>query len=165
MIDTLGRVLTQMQDVLADATVALSDGGSTVGGGVRFERDVQARVDEWAQVVLASQRVINAASAVQAVALAGVGALDEVQSPDGSWVGVEQAPGFVGEFAAVTVAPMLGLTSRGAEDRVQAAAALVSRLPGTLAAMAPVSWTPGGPRSSQPRRPRPPRRGARGWRR
>jgi hypothetical protein len=135
MIDTLGRVLTQMQDVLADATVALSDGGSTVGGGARFERDVQARVDEWAQVVLASQRVINAASAVQAVALAGVGALDEVQSPDGSWVGVEQAPGFVGEFAAVTVAPMLGLTSRGAEDRVQAAAALVSRLPGTLAAM------------------------------
>ena len=44
--------------------------------------------------------------------------------------------GHVSEFASVTVAPMLGLTTRGAEDRVQTAAALVSRLPGTLAAMA-----------------------------
>ena len=92
----LGRVLTQVQAVLADATVALSDGGSAVGGGRAVRGDVQARVDGWAQVVLASQRVINAASAVQAVALAGVGALDEVRSPDGSWVGVEQPPGFVG---------------------------------------------------------------------
>ena len=40
------------------------------------------------------------------------------------------------EFASVTVAPMLGLTARGAEDRVQTAAALASRLPGTLSAMA-----------------------------
>jgi hypothetical protein len=79
--------------------------------------------------------VLNATSAVQAVALAGVGALDEVQGPDGAWVGVNRGAGFVGEFTAVTVAPMLGLTSAGAEDRVQTAAALVSRLPGTLAAM------------------------------
>jgi hypothetical protein len=35
----------------------------------------------------------------------------------------------------VSVAPMLGLTSRGAEERVRTAAGLVSRLPGVLAAM------------------------------
>ena len=48
---------------------------------------------------------------------------------------VDRGAGFVGEFAAVSVAPMLGLTSRGAEERVRTAAGLVSRLPGVLAAM------------------------------
>ena len=90
---------------------------------------------ELAGVVLAAQRVVNAASAVQAVGLAGIAARDEVQAGDGSWVSVDRGAGFVGEFAAVTVAPMLGLTAAGAEERVRTAAALVSRLPGVLAAM------------------------------
>ena len=129
MIEMLGRVLAQVQEVLADATSDLPVGDAQLVG------DAQVRVDEWAQVVLACQRVLNATSAVQAVALAAVGAVDEVQGPDASWVAVDRGPGFVGEFAAVTVAPMLGLTSRGAQDRLQTAAGLVSRLPGTLAAM------------------------------
>ena len=129
MIDTLGRVLTQVQTVLADAIGPLS------AAGPQHVDDAQVTADQWAQMVLACQRVLNVTSAVQAVALAGVGALDEVQGTDGSWIGVNRGAGFVGEFAAVTVAPMLGLTSAGAEDRVQTAAALVSRLPGTLAAM------------------------------
>ena len=86
-------------------------------------------------MVLAAQRVVNAASAVQAVGLAGIAARDEVRAGDGSWVAVDRGAGFVGEFAAVSVAPMLGLTSRGAEERVRTAAGLVSRLPGVLAAM------------------------------
>ena len=89
-----------------------------------------------AELVLASQRLVNAASAVQVVALAGIAARDEVQGPDGAWAGVDRGVGHVSEFASVTVAPMLGLTTRGAQDRVETAAALVSRLPGTLAAMA-----------------------------
>ena len=91
---------------------------------------------EMAELVLLSQRLVNAASAVQMVALAGIAARDEVQGPDGAWGGVDRGVGHVSEFASVTVAPMLGLTPRGAQDRVQTAAALVSRLPGTLAAMA-----------------------------
>ena len=90
---------------------------------------------ELAGVVLAAQRVVNAASAVQAVGLAGIASRDEVRAGDGSWVVVDRGAGFVWEFAAVSVAPMLGLTSRGAEERVRTAAGLVSRLPGVLAAM------------------------------
>ena len=119
MIERLERALAVVQEVLTDATAR----GSSVDIG------------ELAGVVLAAQRVVNAASAVQAVGLAGIAARDEVRAGDGSWVAVDRGAGFVGEFAAVSVAPMLGLTSRGAEERVRTAAGLVSRLPGVLAAM------------------------------
>ena len=56
--------------------------GSTVG------------VTELAGVVLAAQRVVNAASAVQAVGLAGIAARDEVAGPDGSWVAVDRGVGY-----------------------------------------------------------------------
>src|SRR4051794_14473417 len=127
MIGSMEEALLLVQQVFADAAAGVRQGAGSAA--------VSAE-DELAGLVLASQRVLNAASAVQAVALAGVAARDEVPGPDGSWVGVDRGVGHVGEFAAVTVAPMLGLTSRGAEERVQTAAALVSRLPGTLAAMA-----------------------------
>ena len=119
MIERLERALAVLQEVFADATAR----GSSVDVG------------ELAGVVLAAQRVLNAASAVQAVGLAGIAARDEVQAGDGCWVAVDRGAGFVSEFAAVSVAPMLGLTSRGAEERVRTAAGLVSRLPGVLAAM------------------------------
>jgi hypothetical protein len=120
MIESLERALLLVQQVFEDVWAGVADKAE----------------GELAELVLASQRVVNAASALQAVALAGIAARDEVQGPDGAWVGVDRGVGHVNEFASVTVAPMLGLTSRGAEDRVQTAAALVSRLPGTLAAMA-----------------------------
>jgi hypothetical protein len=120
MIESLERVLLLVRQVFEDVRAGVADTTEA----------------ELAELVLASQRVVDAASAVQAVALAGIAARDEVQGPDGAWVGVDRGVGHVNEFASVTVAPMLGLTSRGAEDRVQTAAALVSRLPGTLAAMA-----------------------------
>ena len=97
MIESLERALAVVQEAFADATAR----GSSIEMG------------ELAGVVLAAQRVVNAASAVQAVALAGIAARDEVQAADGSWVAVDRGLGFVGEFAAVSVAPMLGLTSRG----------------------------------------------------
>src|SRR3954465_10914674 len=120
MIGSMEEALLLVQQVFADAAAGVSD---TAEG-------------ELAGLVLASQRGLNAASGGGGGARAGVAARDEVPGPDGSWVGVDRGLGHVGEFAAVTVAPMLGLTSRGAEDRAQTAAALVSRLPGTLAAMA-----------------------------
>ena len=120
MIESLERAVLLVQQVFEDVRAGVAD---------RAE-------GELAELVLASQRVVNAASAVQVVALAGIAARDEVQGPDGAWVGVDRGVGHVSEFASVTVAPMLGLTTRGAQERVQTAAALVSRLPGTLAAMA-----------------------------
>jgi Domain of unknown function (DUF222) len=120
MIESLERALLLVQQVFEDVRAGVADTPESA----------------LAELVLATQRVVNAASAVQSVALAGIAARDEVPGPDGSWVGVDRGVGHVNEFAAVTVAPMLGLTSRGAEDRVQTAAALVSRLPATLAAMA-----------------------------
>jgi hypothetical protein len=119
MIEGLERALAVVQEVFADATA----------------RGASIDVGELAGVVLAAQRVVNAASAVQAVGLAGIASRDEVRAGDGSWVAVDRGAGFVSEFAGVTVAPMLGLTSRGAEERVRTAAGLVSRLPGVLAAM------------------------------
>ena len=68
-----------------------------------------------------------------------------MQDDDGAWVAVDHGPGHVNDFTAVTVAPMLGLTSRGAQDRVVTAAAPASRLPGTPAAMGAGeldSWRP-----------------------
>ena len=85
-----------MQAVLAEVADSMSDGGSAVGGAARSGADVQSRADGWAQVVLASQRVVNAASAVQAVGLAGIAARDEVRAGDGSWVAVDRGAGFVG---------------------------------------------------------------------
>jgi hypothetical protein len=123
MIESLERALLLVQRALRDATAGVAAG---LAG---------PDLAELAGVVLAAQRVVNAASAVQAVGLAAIAARDEVQGPDGSWVAVDRGAGFVGEFAAVGVAPMLGLTSRGAEERVRTAAGLVSRLPGVLAAM------------------------------
>ena len=92
MIERLERALAVVQEVLTDATAR----GSSVDIG------------ELAGVVLASQRVVNAASAVQAVGLAGIASRDEVPGPDGSWVAVDRGAGFVNEFAAVTVAPSWG---------------------------------------------------------
>src|SRR6476469_9592247 len=56
------------------------------------------------------------------------------RGPDGCWVAVDRGAGFVGEFAAVSVAPVLGMTSAGAEERVRKPAGFVSRSPGVLAA-------------------------------
>ena len=66
MIDSLERVLLVRQ-VFEAVRAGVSD--TTEG--------------ELAELVLASQRVVDAASAVQAVALAGIAARDEVQGPDG----------------------------------------------------------------------------------
>ena len=91
MIERLERALAVVQEVFADATA----GGSSVDLGA-------PDLGELAGVVLAAQRVVNAASAVQAVGLAGIAARDEVRAGDGSWVAVDRGAGFVGEFAAVT---------------------------------------------------------------
>ncbi len=90
MIESLERALVLVQRAFQDATAGVAAGldGPDLG--------------ELAGVVLAAQRVVNAASAVQAVGLAGIAARDEVRAGDGSWVAVDRGAGFVGEFAAVT---------------------------------------------------------------
>ena len=100
MIESLERALAVVQRAFEDATAGVAAG---LDG---------PEMADLAAVVLAAQRVVNAASAVQAVGLAGIAARDEVQAADGRWVAVDRGPGFVGEFAAVSVAPMLGTRSR-----------------------------------------------------
>ena len=78
MIEELERALRLVQRAFEDATA----GGSGVSG---------LDMAELAGVVLAAQRVVNAASAVQAVGLAGIAARDEVRARTGRgwrWTGV-----------------------------------------------------------------------------
>ena len=71
MIESLERAVLLVQQVFEAVRAGVADTGE----------------GELAELVLASQRVANAASAVQAVALAGIAARDEVQGPDGARVG------------------------------------------------------------------------------
>ena len=86
MTGSLERAVLLVQQVFEDVRAGVAD---------RAE-------GELAELVLASQRLVNAASAVQVVALAGIAARDEVQGPDGAWAGVDRGVGHVSEFASVT---------------------------------------------------------------
>jgi hypothetical protein len=90
--------------------------------------DLAAEVD-------GAQRVINAASAVQALRVAQFAGREEEQDASGAWVEVDHGVGHLGEFAADCFGPMLSMGSVAAGRKVETAAALASRLPVTLAAM------------------------------
>jgi hypothetical protein len=67
MIESLERVLLLVRQVFEDVRAGVGDTTEA----------------ELAELVLASQRVVDAASAVQAVALAGIAARDEVRGRTG----------------------------------------------------------------------------------
>ena len=119
MIDKFSLALTLMREVFADAQA---------GAMFMPSVDLAAEVD-------GAQRVINAASAVQAVRVAQYAARQEEQDATGAWVEVEHGLGHVGEFASDCFGPMLGLGPVAAGRRVQIAADLAAKLPATLAAM------------------------------
>jgi hypothetical protein len=119
MIDKFSEALALMREAFEDAAA-----------GAMFvpSVDLAAEVD-------GAQRVINAASAVQALRVAQFAGREEEQDASGAWVEVDHGVGHLGEFAADCFGPMLAMGSVAAGRKVETAAALASRLPRTLAAM------------------------------
>jgi len=130
MIEDLRAAMTLLQDVFADAL------GSSTG----------LSVGQLADTVAEAQGVVNAASAVQTLALAHLGARQSGPvgkagpsgpvGPDGVGPQVDRGLGFVDEFAGALVGPLLVLSPGSADARLETAAVLASKLPATLAAMA-----------------------------
>ena len=119
MIDKFSQALTLMREAFADAQT-----------GSKFipSADLAAEVD-------GAQKVINAASAVQALRVAQYAGRDEEQDDSGAWVDVDHGVGHVSEFAGDCFGPMLSMGPVAAGRKVATAAILASRLPATLAAM------------------------------
>ena len=119
MIDKFSRALTLMGEAFADAQT-----GSVFMAPV----DLAAEVD-------GAQKVINAASAVQALRVAQYAGREEEQDDCGAWVDVDHGVGHVSEFASDCFGPMLEMGPVAAERKVRTAAMLAAKLPVTLAAM------------------------------
>ena len=119
MIDKFSQALTLMREAFADAQA-----------GAMFMPcvDLAAEVD-------AAQKVINAASAVQALRVAQYAAREQEQDATGAWVDVDHGLGHVSEFAGDCFGPMLSMGFVQADRKVNTTAILASRLPVTLAAM------------------------------
>lgn len=120
MFDRLAQALRLVQEEFADSCTAptsLSDA-------------------ELAERVEASQRVVNAAAAVQVQRMAQYAAREDVRHEDGTLGQQDRPLGHVSEFASGVVGPVLGLSSAAADTKVGVAARLASVMAPTLRAMA-----------------------------
>jgi hypothetical protein len=91
---------------------------------------------ELAERVEASQRVVNAASAVQVQRMAQYAAREDVRHEDGTLGQQDRPLGHVSEFASGVVGPALGLSPAAADTKVGVAARLASVMAPTLRVMA-----------------------------
>jgi hypothetical protein len=119
MSTKFSQALTLMREAFEDAQT---------GAGFIPSVDLAAEVD-------GAQQVINAATAVQTLRVAQYAGRQQEQDSSGSWVEVDHGLGHVGEFASDCFGPMLAMGFVAAGRKVEAAAALASKLPATLAAM------------------------------
>src|SRR4029079_16879609 len=133
MIDKLSQALALLREAFADAQAGAVNVASV---------DLAAEVD-------GAQRVINAASAVQAVRVAQYAGREQEQDGSGAWVEVDQGVGHLGEFAADCFGPMLSMGPVTAGRKVEVAAALASKLPvtptGCVGMTRPGPWSSAGP--------------------
>ena len=81
---------------------------------------------QWAAVVSASQRVVNAACAVQDDAIASLAAIEPAELEDGTEVETHRAGGHVALDAAAIVSGVLAVSAVHAERRVRAAVRLAA---------------------------------------
>ena len=81
---------------------------------------------QWAAVVSASQRVVNAACAVQDDAIASLAAIEPAELEDGTEVETHRAGGHVALDAAAIVSGVLAVSAVHAEHRVRAAVRLAA---------------------------------------
>jgi hypothetical protein len=91
---------------------------------------------EWVGVVADCQRLVNALSAVQTVALARLSALEEEQAEDGTTLERDLGVGHQRLDAPALVSDVLGLTDAGAAARVGHAVRVASKIPELVTAMA-----------------------------
>ncbi|MDQ1484202.1 MAG: hypothetical protein QOF35_2278 [Actinomycetota bacterium] len=119
MFDKLSQALALMGEAFEDALVGAQNLAWV---------DLAAQVD-------GAQKVINAASAVQAVRVAQYAARQEEQDASGAWVVVDHGLGHIGQFASDCFGPMLAMGPVAADRKVGAAVGLAAKLPVTLAAM------------------------------
>ncbi|NHN54882.1 DUF222 domain-containing protein [Calidifontibacter sp. DB0510] len=104
------------------------------GGHVAGEPSNSLR-ETYAELVLTTQQVANAAGAAQQIALARFAAVVADEDPEtGEVRETEHSLGHVEEFAADELAPIMHWTARTAGNRVQDAAAVVTKTPRLLAA-------------------------------
>ena len=89
MIDKLSQALALVREAFADAQAGAVNVASV---------DLAAEVD-------GAQRVINAASAVQAVRVAQYAGREQEQDGSGAWVEVDHGVGYLGQFAATRHLP------------------------------------------------------------
>src|SRR6185503_13635818 len=129
MIDKLSQALALVREAFADAQAGAVNVPSV---------DLAAEVD-------GAQRVINAASAVQALRVAQYAGREEEQDVSGAWVEVDHGVGHLAEFAADCFGPMLSMGPVAADRKVGVATALASGLPRTWAAMSVGERTIGRP--------------------
>jgi len=128
MIDKLALALALMGEAFADAQV---------GAANMADADLAEQVD-------AAQKVVNAASAVQALRVAQYAGREVEQDDAGVWVDVDHGVGHQSEWASDCFGPMAPASGRCphamgpvmADRKVHTCAVLASRLPVTLAAMA-----------------------------
>jgi hypothetical protein len=87
--------------------------------------------------VAAAQQALDALAAVQVVRIAQFAARGRVRDAgSGAWVERDFGVGHTEEFAGTEIGPLLGLSPGSADRRIEVAAVLARKLPGTLAAMA-----------------------------
>jgi len=91
---------------------------------------------EWVGVVGDCQRLVNALSAVQTVALARLAALEDEPAEDGTTIERDLGVGHQRLDAPALVSDLLGLTDAGAGARVGHAVRVASKIPELVAAMA-----------------------------
>ena len=112
----------ELLDVLLDAErrLASTPRAATVRGGVT----------QWAEVVAASQRVMNLAAAVQDEAIVSLAAIEPEELEDGTVVQTHRAAGHISLDAPAIVSGVLAVSPVHAERRVGAAVRMVADGPG-----------------------------------
>ncbi|HET7822970.1 MAG TPA: HNH endonuclease signature motif containing protein [Ornithinibacter sp.] len=100
----------------AEAELGSAPRASTVRGGIA----------QWAQVVEASQRVMNVAAAVQAEAIVALAAIEPELLEDGTVAETHRTPGHVALDAPAIVSGALVVSAVHAERRVRSAVRLVA---------------------------------------
>ena len=103
---------------------------------------------EWVGVVGDCQRLVNALSAVQTVALARLAALEDEPAEDGTTIERDLGVGHQRLDAPALVSDLLGLTDAGAGARVGHAVRVASKIPELGRRWPPVTWTATGRRWS-----------------
>jgi hypothetical protein len=109
-----------------DVLLAVLDDAHQAVAALPQTSPVRGNRAEWAEVVRAAQRVIDATTAAQDAAIARLAAIEPEELPDGTVVESHRAPGHTALDAPALVSGVLAVSSVHAEHRVRAAVRLAA---------------------------------------